>query len=134
MDDRFRHTGTVLLIVIFVVALSAAVVAGMLQLNTEEIMLVHNHISAVKALAVAEAGLNDAFSELRADSGWNSGFVAKSFNGGSYTVTVDANLPTLTVLSTGTSSTGFIARVEADVTVSSGSPYILRIDHLRINE
>lgn len=134
MNDRFRHKGSVLLIVIFVVALFAAVVTGMLQLNTEEIILAHNHISAVKALTVAEAGLNDAFSELRVDSSWNSGFVAKPFDGGSYTVTVDANLPTLTVRSTGTSSSGFVARVEADVTVSSGSPYILRINHLRINE
>ena len=73
MNDKFRHKASVLLITIFVIALLAALVTGMLQLNTEEIILLHNHISAAKALAIAEAGLNDAFSELRIDSSWNSG-------------------------------------------------------------
>ncbi len=123
-----------MLIAIFVIALLAAVVMGMLQLSTEEIKLVHNQISAAHALAVAEAGLNDAFSELRVDSSWNSGFTDKAFNGGSYTVTVSGSLPNLTVESTGTSSQGFVARVGSDVTVSSSSPYIIRIDNLRINE
>ncbi len=123
-----------MLIAIFVIALLAVVVMGMLQLSTEEIKLVHNQISAAHALAVAEAGLNDAFSELRVDSSWNSGFTDKAFNGGSYTVTVSGSLPNLTVESTGTSSQGFVARVGSDVTVSSSSPYIIRIDNLRINE
>ena len=134
MNDKFRHKASVLLITIFVIALLAALVTGMLQLNTEEIILVHNHISTAKALAIAEAGLNDAFSELRVDSSWNSGFTDKVFDDGSYTVTVNTNLPNLTVQSTGVSSNGFVARIEADVTVSSSSPYILRIDNLRINE
>jgi len=112
MNGKFRHKGSVLLITIFVIALLAAVVMGMLQLSTEEIKLVHNQISAAQALAVAEAGLNDAFSELRVDSSWNSGFTDKAFNG----------------------SQGFVARVGSEVTVSSSSPYIIRIDNLRINE
>jgi Tfp pilus assembly protein PilX len=134
MNGKFRHKGSVLLIAIFVIALLAAVVMGMLQLSTEEIKLVHNQISAAHALTTAEAGLNDAFSELRADSSWNSGFTDKAFNGGSYTVNVSSDLPNLTVESTGTSSQGFVARISADVTVSSNSPYIIRIDNLRINE
>jgi len=133
MNGKFRHRGSVLLITIFVIALLAAVVMGMLQLSTEEIMLVHNQISAAHALAIAEAGLNDAFSELRTNSDWNDGFDNKAFNGGSYTVTFSGTLPNLTVESTGTSSQGFVARVGSDVTVSSSSPYIIRIDNLRIN-
>ena len=134
MNGKFRHKGTVLLVAIFVIALLAAVVMGMLQLSTEEIKLVHNQISAAHALAVAEAGLNDAFSELRTDPNWSIGFTDKAFNDSSYTVTVDSNLPNLIVQSTGTSSQGFVARVRADITVGSSSPYILRIDDLRINE
>ena len=134
MNGKFRHKGSVLLIVIFVIALLAAVVTGMLQLSTEEIKLVHNQISAAHALATAEAGLNDAFSELRVDSSWNSGFNDKAFNGGLYTINVTGALPNLTVESTGTSSQGFVARVGSDVTVSTSSPYIIRIDNLRINE
>jgi len=119
----------VLLLAIFAVALLAAVTTGILQLNTEEIQLVRNHIGAAEALVTAEAGLNDAFSQLRNDPNWTAGFVDKAFNGGSYTVDVN----NLTVTSTGTSRQGFVGRVEAEITVGSTSPYIIRIDRLRIN-
>lgn len=134
MIKKFRHNGSVLLIVVFVIALLGAVITGILQINTEEIMLMQNHISAGKALAIAEAGLNDAFSQLRADSSWSSGFLDKAFDTGSYTVTVLGSLPNLIVQSTGTTSTGFTAGVAADITVGTSSPYIIRIDNLRINE
>jgi Tfp pilus assembly protein PilX len=130
-----KNNGSVFLITIFIIALMSAAVIGMLQVNTEEIQLMRNQIYAVQALAVAEAGLNDAFSELRDDSSWADGFTDKLFNGGSYTVTVSGTLPNnLIITSTGTSSQGFVARVEAKVTLSSGSPYIIRIDRLGINE
>jgi len=122
------------LITVFAVAFISALVMGMLQMNMEEIQLAQNQIYAAYALAVAEAGLNDAFSELRVDSAWTSGFSTKSFNGGSYNVTVTGSLPTLTIQSVGTSSQGFVAKVEADVTISTSSPYVIRIDNLRINE
>jgi len=134
MKAKLIHNGSVLLLTIFIVALFSAVVIGMLQINTEEIQLMRNQIYAAQALAIAEAGLNDAFSELRADSSWNSGFSDKAFDDGSYTVTVSGSLPNLTVESTGTSSQSFVARVRADIIVGSSSPYILSIYNLRINE
>ena len=106
----------------------------MLQINTEEIQVMRNQIYATEALATAEAGLNDAFFELRADSSWSMGFTDKAFDGGSYTVAVTGSLPNLLVSSTGISPQGFVTRVEADVTVGSTAPYIIRIDNLRINE
>ena len=115
---------------IFVIAFLSALVMGLLQMNTEEIQLVQNQIYAAQALATAEAGLNDAFSVLRTDPNWSTGFTGKSFEGGSYTVDVNDS----TITSTGTSSQGFIARVEADIMIGSTSPYTIRIDHLRINE
>jgi len=134
MKIRQKNNGSVLLIAVFVIALLSALVMGMAQMNTEEIQLMRNHIFAAYALATAEAGLNDAFSEIRADPNWADGFTDKAFNGGSYTVTVTGSLPNRTITSTGTSSEGFVAKVEADVTISSSSPYIIRIDNLRINE
>ena len=86
------------------------------------------------ARTIAEAGLNDAYYELRSDSSWTTGFSSKSFNGGSYTVAVAGTLPSLTITSTGTSSRGFASKVEADVTVGGSSPYIIRVDELRVNE
>ena len=130
MNGNDRYKGSVLLLAIFVIALLGALAIGMLQISTEEIQIVRNQICAVEALATAEAGLNDAFSQLRADSSWNAGFVDKAFNGGSYTVDVN----NLTITSTGTCSQGFVGRVQADITIGSTSPYIIRIDNLRINE
>ena len=122
-----------MLIAVFVIALLSALVTGMLQLNTEEIQLMQNHVYAAQALAVAEAGLNDALSEIRVDDEWDDGFTNKSFGSHSYTVTV-ISTPDLTIESTGTSSQGFVARAEAEITVGSASPYVIRIDSLRINE
>jgi Tfp pilus assembly protein PilX len=119
--------------VIFVIALLAAVVMGMLQINTEEIQVMRNQIYAAEALATAEAGLNDAFAEIRADSSWSTGFTDKAFNGGSYTVAVVGSVPSLTITSTGTSSQGFVSEVAADVKVGASSPYTISIDALRLN-
>lgn len=130
MKKEIKNSGSVLLVTVFVIAFLSALVIGMLQMNTEEIQLVQNQIYAVEALATAEAGLNDAFSELRADPNWDAGFTDKSFEGGLYSVDVNDS----TIISTGTSTQGFVARVEADITIGSTSPYLIRIDHLRVNE
>ena len=122
------------MLVIFLTALLAVLVAGMLQMNTEEIQVMRNQIYAAEALAIAEAGLNDAFAQLRADNQWDDGFDSESFDDGEYTVTVSGDLPNLTIVSEGTSPQEFVARVEADITVGSSSPYMIRIDNLRINE
>jgi Tfp pilus assembly protein PilX len=126
----------VLLITIFATALLSAITIGILQINTEEIQLMRNQIYAAEAQAIAEAGLNDAFCELRVDSSWNNGFDDKNFNSpeDTYTVSISGTLPNLTITSTGTSSQGFVARVGADITVGIINPYIIRIDSLRINE
>ena len=130
MKSKVKNSGSVFLMVVFVIALLSALVAGMLQMNTEEIQLVGNQIWAAEALATAEGGLNDAFSEIRTDLNWSAGFTDKAFNGGSYTVDVNDS----TITSTGTSARGFVAKVSADITVGSSSPYVIRIDNLRINE
>jgi len=134
MRDEFEKNGSVLIVVVFAIALLTAFVAGMLQLNVEQIQLMRNEIYAAQAIAIAEAGLADAFSELRSDSSWNDGFNGKSFGGGSYTVMVAGLPPDTNVVSTGTSPQGFVARVEAEITISGTSPYVIRIDNLRINE
>jgi Tfp pilus assembly protein PilX len=133
MKTRLRNNGSALLITIFAIALLSAITIGILQMNTEEIQLMRNQIYAAEALAIAEAGLNDAFAEIRVLDTFNSDY-NKSFAGGSYSVDIESNLPNVTIESTGTSSQGFVARIEADIAVGSTSPYIIRIDSLRINE
>jgi Tfp pilus assembly protein PilX len=126
-----KKDGSVLIVVIFAIAILTAFVAGILQLNAEQIQLMKNEVFSAQAMAIAEAGLADAFSRIRSSPvpvNFNS-----SFGGGSYTVTVTGSPPD-TVSSTGTSPQGFVARVEADITVGSTSPYVIRINNLRINE
>jgi len=131
MRNQRKQPGSVLLMVVFIMALLAATVMGHLQINTEEIQLMQNHLYAAEALATAEAGLNDVLAQLRAEATWTAGYVDKPFNGGSYTVVVDGS----TLTATGVTSRGFVAKVEADVTVSAaGPPHVVRIDVLRINE
>ncbi len=129
-----KKNGSVFLIVVFVIALLSSIVMGMLQMNTEEIQLMRNQIYTTQALAVAEAGLNDALYQIRTDSSWTTGFNNKAFNGDSYTVAVTGTLPNRTITSTGTTTQGFVSRVAANVTVSPVAPHIIRIDNFRINE
>ena len=134
--ERERNIGSIMLIAIFAIALLSAMVIGILQMNTEEIQLMQNQIYAAQALATAEAGLNDAFSELRADDEWVGPLTNEPFNDGLYNVSVTGTLPNLTISSEGISAQGFVARVKADVTVdtSDSSDHTIRIDNLRVNE
>jgi Tfp pilus assembly protein PilX len=129
------EAGSVFLMTVFVIALLAVLTMGILQMSTEEIQLMQNQLYATQAIEVAEAGLNDAFAQIWTDSSWTTGFTGKSFpDYGTYDVTVTGTLPNRTITSTATTSQGFVARVEADVTIGSSSPYAIRIDNLRINE
>ena len=131
MRTSSRNGGSVLLMTVFITALLSALVMGMLQVNIEEIQIMHNHLRAAEALAIAEAGLNDALAQIRDDSDWDAGFSAKPFSGGTYTVSVRRSR----ITSEGTSSDGFVAKVEARVTVSeAGPPHIVVIDRFKVNE
>jgi len=136
MKANTKNNGSVFLVTVFAIALIAMLTAGILQMSTEEIQLMQNQLYATQAIAVAEAGLNDAFARIRQDSSCIDDFpFTESFNGGSYTVlAVEGSLPDPNITSEGTTSQGFVARVEADVTIGSSSPYVVRIDNLRINE
>jgi Tfp pilus assembly protein PilX len=130
MNDTRHNRGVVLLMVVFIVALVSAIVIGMLQLNTEDIQIMRNHIHAAEVLAIAEAGLEDALSHLRSDADWNAGFADKPFAGGTYSVTVEPS----SVTSVGISPAGFVARVQADVTIGTdGPPHEVAIDRIRVN-
>jgi Tfp pilus assembly protein PilX len=134
MKTKIKNKGSVLLIVVFTIVLLTAFVVGMLQINSEQIQIMKNEIFTAQAKAIAEAGIADAFSQLRTNSSWTTGFSNKSFGGGSYTVTATGDLPVLVVISTGTSAQSFVSRVKADITVGSTSPYKIRINKLKVNQ
>jgi Tfp pilus assembly protein PilX len=133
MKIKTKNNGSVLLIVVFTIVLLTAFVVGMLEVNSEQIQIMKNEIFAAQARAIADAGIAAAFSQLRTTSSWTTGFSNQSFGGGSYTVTVTGTLPSLVIISTGTSAQSFTSKVQANVTIGTSSPYIIRINQLRIN-
>lgn len=118
INHQQHQAGSVLLVVVVLAALVAAVVMGHLEINTEEMQLVQNHTGGAEALAIAEAGLNEALAQLRQDPDWREGFREKPFEGGAYTVVVDDS----TVTSTAVTARGFVARMKAEVVKGSGGP------------
>lgn len=133
MNRLYNNNGSVLLVVVFAAAMLSAITIGILHLTSEELQLMNNHIGSVGALAAAEAGLNDSFARIREGSDPN--IAGESYSGGSYTAAAVQNSNfSYMITSTGISSLGFIAKVEADITTGNTSPYVIRIDNLRINE
>lgn len=134
MSLKCRNVGSALLLVIFIIALLAAVVMGMLQINTEEIQIMRNQIYLAEAQATAEAGMHDMFYRIQTDWQWDGYVVTENFNGGSYTVTASGTKPNLTVESTGTSAQGFVCRAQVDLVVGdSPYPYPIRLNNFKIN-
>lgn len=128
---RHRQAGTVLLIAIFIVALLSAVVMGILEVSTLDIQIMQNQVYAAEARMTALAGLNDAVAQLRLDSEWDDGFSDKTFNGGTYSVTIKQG----DIEAAGTSSQGFTCVVSAEYTAFFLSPpHEIRLGALRINE
>ncbi len=92
-----------LLIVLFLVAVTAPLVCMLLETHTSAIRCTHNSIEGTTALYIAEAGVQDAVAELLADPSWRTGFTDKEFPQGlghTYTVTLeDDGQGALTVVS-----------------------------------
>jgi Tfp pilus assembly protein PilX len=131
--------GSVLIMSVFVIALLSALVIGILQINMSEIRLTQHRVYASQALAVAEAGLNDAMSEIRNDSTWTAGFKGKAFSGeerfGGGEYTVDGNNHSITVTATVDEWDGYTSTLEAQISTTDGnSPHIIRIDDIKVNE
>jgi len=134
MNTKDKKHGSALLVTVFTVALLATLVAGMLQITTEETQLAHNQVCAAQAFAIAEAGLNDAMAQLRTNRDWKTGFSGKLFAGGSYTVDVNnADIPVLVITASGTTSQGYLAKITAQATIGYETPYPIRIDMLKVN-
>jgi type II secretory pathway pseudopilin PulG len=152
MHWKRKEKGSLLIITIFVIALLSTVTIGILQMNTSEIKLMQNQVYAAQALALAEAGLNKAFAQIRSDPTWRQSVPtatqlqtlqqdwqygtkpsgADDFGGGFYLIGYDGSK--LLVIAGVNSWHGYTAIIEAQVTVSSSSPHIIRIDNLKVNE
>ncbi|MCE5340052.1 MAG: hypothetical protein LLF92_02850 [Planctomycetaceae bacterium] len=127
-----KNNGSVLLVVVFIIALLTAFVVGMLQIHSEQFQIMKNEIFTTQSNLIAQAGIADALARVRTSQSLPANFNT-NFGGGSYSVTVAGSLPDPNFTSAGTSAQGFTTNISADVTVDTSS-YVIRIDKLRINE
>ena len=133
MQKEKRHNGAVFLIVVFAIALLTTITVGILVMTTEELQLMQNQLYAANAMCTAEAGLNDAFAQIRTDSSWTTGFTNKAFNGDTYTVTVTGRCRLTRLLLPRLPRKGMWQSWRG-CHGGDNSPYVIRIDNLRINE
>lgn len=136
--------GVALLMAIFVLFFITLLVVAFLDITTIDLQIVKNQTTSLKALYIADAGIEDAIYELRQDKGWEEGFAEKPYSTGSgniYTVIVDIDLVSgtypnefyiKTLTSTGTVYSGTTTAqrtIEAQtlVTGRTPGPYKVRI-------
>ena len=123
MRRRRQHDqrGSVLLLVLFLMAFTTPVVLMMLDGHTTHTRCIHNHVQGMSALYIAQAGVHDAINELlQQDNTWRAGFTNRVFPAGSghkYTVSVaDGDPGEIVITSTGQTAEGFTKTVTAAVT------------------
>lgn len=122
--------GMALLLVIFLLALLAIVVCGILQMNTEEIQILTNHMGMAQAQAIAEAGLHHALAKKRRDPSWQAGFHNRPFADGQYSVALHGD----TLTATGRSPQGYEMSVRADIAVvQQQGQRLIQIQSWRVN-
>ena len=117
---RRQRRAAALLIVLFLMAITAPILCMMLDTQTTHIRCIHNDIEMKTALYIAQAGVHDAMAQLLADSAWRAGFTNKAFPiglGHTYTVTL-ANAANNQIIITSTARTaqGHTKTVVATVT------------------
>ena len=109
--------GAILLVILFLMALTAPLLCTAFEGQAMGLRCVHNDISARNALYIAEAGVNDAIAQILLDPSWRTGFSNKEFPAGSghtYTVTVqDTTDNKIRITSTSQTADGFSRTITA---------------------
>jgi Tfp pilus assembly protein PilX len=129
--------GVVLLMALYAITIMSLLFIGVLWLVTTDLQISTNYLYYEQALFLADAGIEDALTQLRQNHLWSAGFSNVEFPAGSgnyYTVTVTNNYPVVVLNSTGTVRTNFVRQVAASVNVTgppAASPYVVRVDYWR---
>lgn len=127
---RTDQTGAVLLMMVFLVTFSTLFVGALLRSHTSDLQIARNHRASMKALFVADAGIEEAISKLRKNFNWRRGFSNKTFPAGStsrFSVKVTNNHPSVVIRSTGTAE-GFSRTIEIELNiVETTAPYPVRV-------
>ena len=120
MGAHRRSGGSALVLVVFLMALTAPLVCLLCETHAVHIRCTHNQLQRTTALYVAQAGVQDALAMLLADETWRDGFSDKPFPvglGHAYTVSVaDGEAGEILIKSAGTTARGYTQCVTVTVT------------------
>jgi Tfp pilus assembly protein PilX len=110
---KSRHRGAALLVCIFVMAISTAIVVAMLEDEMLQMTALRHTRDYERALFLAGAGAHHAMAELEADNAWRTGIPSTQFPAGgsdvySATVVDDASGA---IIVTATGTAGGVTRV-----------------------
>ncbi len=139
-----NQEGVALLMAIFALFFITLLIVAFLDITTIDLQIVKNQTTSLKALYIADAGIEDAIYKLRQEKDWTEGFAEKPYSTGSgniYTVIVNIDLVSgtspnefyiKTLTSTGTVYSGTTTaqrRIKAQtlVTGRDPGPYKVRI-------
>jgi type II secretory pathway component PulK len=107
-----RRAGAALLVSIFVLALTSALVVSMLEIETIQMTASRNVLYHEQALFLAGAAAHHALAELEADAAWRTGIPSTQYPAGSgntYSATVVNGLAGQVVV-TGVGNVGDVTR------------------------
>ncbi|MEK7298880.1 MAG: hypothetical protein AAB066_03225 [Candidatus Margulisiibacteriota bacterium] len=133
-----RSTGSVLVMAVFLIGMVTILVSAHALVINTDLQIVKNVIYTNEARNVAEAGIEDAISELRNNYLWQAGFSDKAFpiNATStYTVTVLNNYPSITLDSVGNVLGQYQCHIRVQLIVMGAplaAPYAIRVDRWEI--
>lgn len=119
MTDRRGATLILTLITVAAFSLTAAIVYAGVRSQVNSVVYAKR---SAQAQAIAEAGLEDALSNLLKDPTWRAGFTDKAFAGGTYTVTLSTDIAPW-IVSTGYSAPIFM-KGPAVRTVTSQASFV----------
>jgi len=113
-----ERRGSILLLVLFLMAVTAPMICLLLDAHATHTRCVHNDIQARTALYLAEAGVQRAVGELVADPDWRAGFAGLEYPAGSghrFTVTLVDDDDEVKITSTVLTADGYTRTVVATV-------------------
>jgi len=132
MKKLSEKNAVALLLAMFILVFIAILVVAFLNLLTSDLVITTNHLGRLKALYIAEAGIEHAISQLRNNINWSvnsESTIFPSASASSYTVTYPKSGTTRVIESRGqVGNNKFIAIIQAQISIQGqASPYIVKI-------
>ncbi len=132
MHAKKREQGFVLMLTLFAALIMSALIIAFVNIQTMDLSLIKNNMSSKKAYYIAEAGIADAFNEIRTnglvtDTQWESNFPVGSSD--TYSVAVSQNGKLIT--STGNASTSNFSRTLEVILCDATEPHLVAVDQFR---